>query len=181
VAIPVDNAPPPYRPPERRAPNPEDVRDIPIEALRRGPLPGGPNVRQVQVRVGRGCGLAALFSVASLCALSGVLVWMLVEFAGHEYGAQAGRIAAVLRETARAEGRESTVDADLRAFDALLAEERVGIVATAALVQRHALAKQDGRIDPAELDRMMEVVHDAVIHEGSVDPARYPELQNPTF
>lgn len=160
---------------------PEDVRDVPLDPTRRSVAGPAPRVRQVQVRVGRGCGLAALLSIASLCALTGVLVWMLVGFAEREYATQAGRIAEVLRETARAEGRESAFDGDLTAFDGLLRSERVGIVATAALVQRHALAKQDGRIDPAELDRMMEVVHDAVIHDGSVDPARYPELQHPVF
>lgn len=180
MAIPVDNAPPPYRPPERRPLGPADY-DGSLDDLRRAARTGDPRVRQVQVRVGRGCGLAALLSIGSACILTGILVWLLVGFAEHEYAMQAGRIADVLRETAREEGRESTFDADLRAFDELLRAERVGIIATAALVQRHAAAKRDDHIDPAELDRMMEVVHDAVIHDGDVDPARYPELQNPTF
>lgn len=181
MAIPVDNAPPPYRPPERRPLGPADPYDGSLEDLRRAARSGDPRVRQVQLRVGRGCGLAALLSIASVCVLTGVLVWLLVGFAEHEYAVQAGRITEVLRETAREEGRESTFDADLRAFDELLRAERVGIIATAALVQRHAAAKRDDRIDSAELDRMMEVVHDAVIHDGNVDPARYPELQSPTF
>lgn len=182
MAIPVQDAPPPYAPPKPAPRPPSHEPDGSLDDLRRiGP--SDPRVRQVRfsANLGRGCGFIAIATIVSLCVLSGFLAWMLVGFAQHEYATQAGRITEVLRETARNEGRESTVDSDLTAFDALLRADRVSIYATAALVQRHALAKRDERIDPEELDRMMEVVHDAVIHDGEVDPARYPELQNPTF
>jgi hypothetical protein len=174
LAIPVDRAPPPYRPPPR---TPEKAPGISIHT---GTLDDirGPGVRRVQVQanLGRGCSLAALLGTLGLCAISGVFVWMLVEYASRDYDARALRITELMRTTAREQGRESTVDGDLRHFEELISRHEMSFIASAALVRRHAVAKEDGVIDADELDRMMEVVHDASIHEGVVDPARYPEV-----
>lgn len=181
MAIPVDKAPPPYEPPPRaEGLDPSSRR--PGLAIYTGSLDDirGPGVRQVQVQAnfGRsGCSLALLLGVGAACAISGVLVWLIVQFASRDYDARARRIGELLRETAREQGRESEVDGDLRHFDELLRRHEMSFIASAALVRRHEVAKQDGVIDADELDHMMEVVHDASIHEGVVDPARYPEVQ----
>lgn|GEM_PF-2811649 len=175
MAIPVDRAPEPYQPPPRRPEQPLPglaIHDGSLEDLRGG-TPG--RRVQFQARMGRGCSLAFMLVVIGFCVLSGFLVWMLAEFAGREYDARALRITAALRDAAREQGRESAVDADLTHFDDLLNRHEVSLVATAALVRRNEIAKRDGVLDEADVDRLMEVVHDAAVHEGIVDPARYPE------
>lgn len=139
----------------------------------RGGVPG--RRVQFQARMGRGCSLAILLAVIGFCVVSSFGVWMLVEFAGREYDTRALRITAAVREAAREQGRESTVDVDLTHFDDLLSRHEVSLVATAALVRRNEIAKRDGVLDEADVDRLMEVVRDAATHEGIVDPARYPE------
>lgn len=180
MAIPVDKAPAPYQPPK---PRPGEVA-APIHTGSiddiRGPGYSGaaaPGVRQVrfQANLGRGCALAVLLGVGSMCAIAGVGTWMLVQVAGREYDAQALRITGEMRDAAEAQGRMSVFASDLSHFDELVTQHEVSIIATAALVRRYTVAKQDGVIDEAELDRLMQVVSDAAAHDGVVDPARYPE------
>ncbi len=175
LAIPVDNAPKPYEPPPRRPEQP--LPGVVIHTGTLDDLRGGVPGRRVQVqaRMGRGCSLALLLGVIGFCVVSSFFVWMLAQFAGREYDTRALRITAAVREAARDQGRESLFDADLTHFDDLVTRHEVSLIATAALVRRNEIAKRDGTLDEADVDRLMEVVHDAAIHEGVVDPARYPE------
>ena len=182
MAIPVDKAPAPYQPPKARpgealAP----IHTGSIDDIRGPGFPGAagaPGVRQVrfQANLGRGCALAFLLGLASACAIAGAATWMLVQYAGREYDTQALRITGEIRDAAEAQGRASLFASDLSHFDELVTQHEVSIIATAALVRRYTVAKQDGVLDEAEIDRLMQVVSDAATHEGEVDPARYPEV-----
>lgn len=168
VAIPVENPPPPYAPAARRPPTGAPAE--PLEELLRVP-PAGARVYRAQIGW-RGClvaialTLGLLFAVGGFgtCAMSDEILVTLP-----------ARVSGELRTTARAQGRETAFDEDLRRFEAIVAGRRLTLVAAVVLLNRYSDVKADSQITEAELDRMMEVVRDVALGNGEINPERYPD------
>jgi len=163
MAIPVSNPPPKYEPPPPSAPEP------PLAPMG----PGGPP-RGIDPRA-RGCVIALGVAGALVCVAS--LAIALSCRGCMELGeAQAVRqISAGYRAASIQLDHETEHASDLRELEQLGDAGGVSLIAFGILNNRYNDAiTNDGRIDADELHLGMELVHDIVLGNGSVDLNHYP-------
>lgn len=163
MAIPVSNPPPRHEPTPPSASEPREDPSPPLE-----PRGMDPRARGCIVLLGVAGAIGCIASVALALSCRGCVQM------GEAEGTR--RIAVSYRAAAAAAGETSRCDADLRALEQLGTTGELSIVAFGILNNRYndAIAN-DGTIDVNELHRGMELVHDVVVGNGSVDVNRYPD------
>lgn len=162
MAIPVSNPPPRYEP------TPPSASELP-----QGPSPPsqprGPDlrVRGCIVLLGVAGAIGCVASIALALSCRGCMQM------GEAEGTR--RIAVSYRAAAVAADEASRDEADLRTLEQLGNTGELSIMAFGILNNRFndAIAN-DGTIDADELHHGMELVHDVVVGNGSVDMNRYP-------
>lgn len=169
MAIPVANPPPDELPPPGAGGQDFPLGDAAPES--RPLMAGGLSP------VVRGCLVASAFGLFLVCVGGSVLAYscMGVVTAG---SAQVLRnITDGYRGAAVRAGEESTYDADLRRLVALSDEGHLSFITFGILNNRYEDARRDGTVDAEELHHGMELIHDIVIGNGSVDVNRYPQAR----
>jgi hypothetical protein len=161
MAIPVSNPPPRYEPPPPSEPprdRPPPVSDPARAALLRGCL--------MLFGVAAALGCIATIGLAVSCR-------DLIRVGEAE---STRHVVMEYRLAAQDAGEDERYAADLDALDHLGASGGISLLAFGVLNNRLADALADDReIDADELHHGMELVHDIVIGNGSIDPNRYPD------
>jgi hypothetical protein len=173
MAIPVANPPPndppsssgggPYAPP----PDGGGYGDPPP----RGPIGGGMSP------VVRGCLIAGAFGVFLACIGGSVLVYSCMGVVSLGTTQAVRNVADGYRSAAIRAGEESTYDADLRQLVVLQDEGHLAFLTFGILSNRFEDARRDGIIDTDDLHHGMELIHDIVIGNGTVNIEQYPEAR----
>jgi hypothetical protein len=183
MAIPVSNPPPREEPPPSKSTASAETPD----ALGIGGGPGDDAMREPSLQGGapsamspmaRGCIMALGLAGVLVCIASlGLAVSCrgLLQ-AGESEGAR--RIAVSYRAASVAAGQETAYASDLAALESLGTSGQLSLMAFAILNNRYNEAMgNDGVIDADELHHGMELVHDIVLGQGSVDVQRYPDAR----
>jgi hypothetical protein len=178
MAIPVSNPPPRYEPTGQR-PQGESGNGGPSGG---GPpeLPPGPEFgappRQPSGQQ-RGCFIALGVLGALGCVASLAIVVSCGSCFREASAFTVDDIAGEYRLVAEREGELAADDPDLRALSQLAHEGRVSWIALGVLSNRFQEARADGVTSAEELHHGMELVHDIVVGNGSIDPERYPDAR----
>lgn len=172
MAIPVSNPPPRYEPTGQRPqgePSGSPAGGPP--ELPPGPVFGPPTGQQ------RGCFIALGVLGALGCVASIAIVVSCASCFREAAAFSVDDITGEYRIVAEREGELDRDDPDLRALSQLAHEGRLSWVALGVLSNRFQDARADGVTSAEELHHGMELVHDIVVGNGSIDPERYPDAR----
>jgi hypothetical protein len=175
MAIPVANPPP------------SDVPPPPSGGGGYDPPPGGgygdpggqgrPPLTSGMSPLVRGCLIAGAFGLFLTCVGGSVLAYSCMGLMDAGTSQLIRSISEAYRASAVRAGEESTHDADLRQLVAISDEGNLSFITFGILNNRYEDARRDGIIDAEELHFGMELIHDIVISNGSVDIERYPNAR----
>lgn len=120
----------------------------------------------------KGCAIA--FGVTALlgCCGAGIASLACGGLVNAGQGIQLEQFSSALHVAAANHPRATEYEAELQRFDAV--RPSIGFLTFSVLSNRVTDAQQDGRIDEAELDRIMLLVVDIDEHGGNVDINQYP-------
>ena len=125
----------------------------------------------------RGCLIAGAFGLFLVCVGGSVLAYSCMGVMEAGTSQLIRNIADAYRTSAVRGGEESTYDSDLRQLVAISDEGDISLITFGILNNRFEDARRDGIIDEEELHLGMELIHDIVISNGSVDIERYPNAR----
>lgn len=125
----------------------------------------------------RGCLIAGAFGLVVACLGGSALAYSCVGLVSFGTTQAVHNIADGYRASAIRAGEESTYDADLRQLLVINDEGHLAFITFGILSNRFEDARRDGIIDADELHHGMELVHDIVIGNGTVDIDQYPDAR----
>ncbi len=175
MAIPVAN-PPPLEPPEASSGGGGDPPSGPAGYGDPIGQPGPPRPAQMSPVV-RGCLIAGAFGVFLACVGGSAVAYSCVGMVSAGSSQLVRNIEGAYRGSAVRAGEESTYDADLSALVAISDAGHLSFITFGILNNRYEDARRDGTIDQEELHHGMELIHDIVVGNGSVDLERYPDAR----